>query len=168
MRTATIPAEVTSVEDRIAGNLNLTQIALLVIAVFSATAIFAILPPIDQLILYKIPVIGFAVLTCLILAIRIKGKVVLNWLITLIRYNLRPRYYVFNKNEAYLREFVYESLDEASDENGAEEEAIDDEPAAKKEVKLADLIRLESLLSDPNKKVSYKVNKKGGLDVAIE
>ncbi len=38
----------------------------------------------------------------------------------------------------------------------------------KKEVILADLIRLENLVNDSSKSVSYKVNKKGGLDVAIK
>jgi len=44
-------------------------------------------------------VFGFV---CLTLAVRVKGTLLLNWLITIGRYNLRPRRYVLDKNDSYL------------------------------------------------------------------
>jgi len=40
---------------------------------------------------------------CITLSLRIKGKIVIHWLSILIRYNLRAKYYIYNKNESYLR-----------------------------------------------------------------
>jgi hypothetical protein len=166
MRTTIIPAQITTVEDRIAGSLNITQIMLLILAVFGATAIFTILPPANQLTIYKIPVICINILVFLVLALRIKGKVVINWLITLFKYNLRPGYYVFDKNDTYLREILTDNLNEATDE-----EPVDTKvkvPHPNKEAILADLIRFEGLVESSKKSLSFRVNKKGGLDVALK
>ena len=45
MRTTVIPAQITTVEDRIGANLNLTQIVLLLASLFIATFIYATFPP---------------------------------------------------------------------------------------------------------------------------
>ena len=42
MRTTVIPAQITTVEDKIAGSLNLTQILILMIPVFWATIVYAV------------------------------------------------------------------------------------------------------------------------------
>ena len=48
--------------------------------------------------------IGLSILVCGILAIRVKGRVILNWLAVFIKFKLRPSFFVFNKNDCYLRE----------------------------------------------------------------
>ena len=101
MRSKPIPAQITTVEDKIAGNLNLTQIMLLMVPVFFTTAAYAVFPPTMQLAIYKIPLVLVVLVLSLILSMRIKGKVVLNWLVILLRYNTRPRYYLFNKNDIH-------------------------------------------------------------------
>ena len=103
MRTRVIPAQITTVEDKIAGNLNLTQILVLMAPVFFSTVVYALFPPTLLLVWYKITLSLIAFVLCVILSLRIKGKVVLNWIVILLKYSLRPKYYVFNKNEQYLR-----------------------------------------------------------------
>lgn len=44
MRSTVIPAQVTTVEDTIAGNLTITQIMLLIAPVLLSTAIYAVVP----------------------------------------------------------------------------------------------------------------------------
>jgi len=78
MRTTVIPAQITTVEDKIAGNLNITQIIILMIPIFLTTILFAFVPPVMKLVWYKIPLILIVLFICLILAWRIKGRVVLN------------------------------------------------------------------------------------------
>ena len=53
---------------------------------------------------YKYVIIGLIVMTCSTLAIRIKGQILAVWFVTVLRYNVRPKYYLFNKNVTALRE----------------------------------------------------------------
>src|SRR3990167_9406474 len=99
MRTTVIPAQITTVEDKIAGNLNLTQIMLLMVPVIWGTIVYTSLPPTMHIAWYKLPLVLLVLLLSLTLAVRIKGKVVLHWVIILLRYNTRARYYLFNKND---------------------------------------------------------------------
>ena len=103
MKTRVIPAQVTTVEDKIAGNLNFTQILLLVASVLIATGIFVLFPKPMSLELYKLPLIigTFGILG--MLAFRVRDRVVLSWVVLLVSYMLRPRIYVFDKNSTFAR-----------------------------------------------------------------
>ncbi len=165
MRTTVIPAQITTVEDKIAGNLSMTQIVILLIPVFFGAFIFAMLPPNMHVTIYKLPLVLLVALICLILSLRIKGKVVASWLTVLFSYNLRPRYYVFNKNDKYLRD-----LPEISDKKA--KEAV--KAVVKKELAISakkfgvkELKELESFIKNPNYTFSLKPGKKGGLYVAV-
>lgn len=107
MRQTIVPAQITTVEDKIVANLNLTQIALMASALFIGVAIFAVLPQKLHFNIYKLPLTAFTTLTCFTLALRIKGRVLLNWVLLLSGYYLRPKLYVYDKNDSYLREIVY-------------------------------------------------------------
>ncbi|OGE32828.1 hypothetical protein A3C59_04365 [Candidatus Daviesbacteria bacterium RIFCSPHIGHO2_02_FULL_36_13] len=107
MRTTIVPAQITTVEDKIVANLNMTQIVLIASALFIGVAIFAVLPEKLQFNLYKIPLITFTTLSCFTLSFRIKGRVLLNWILLLSGYFIRPKLYVFDKNDSYLRDIVY-------------------------------------------------------------
>lgn len=104
MKMTVVPAQITTVEDRIIGTLGFSQILLLVIPVFTSAGIFAIVPPFLSGALYKYIVIAVVAAVFCILAIRIKGKIIAFWLVTILRYNLRPKYYLFNKNVTTHRE----------------------------------------------------------------
>lgn len=106
MRTTVIPAQVTTVEDTIAGNLTLTQLLLLLAPVLGSTAIYTVLPQRLAFTAYKIPLMVILSLIFVILSLRIKGKLVLNWLVILVAFALRPHLYLYDKNTLYAREPV--------------------------------------------------------------
>ncbi len=165
MRTTVIPAQITTVEDKIAGNLSMTQIVILLIPVFFGTFVFAILPPSMHVALYKLPVVLFVLLVCLILSLRVKGKVVASWLLVLLAYNTRATYYVFNKNDTYLRdmpEFEKIAKKETLKAVVKKELAIPAKTFGVKELK-----ELEAFIKNPNYSFSLKPGKKGGLYVAV-
>lgn len=166
MRTTVIPAQITTVEDKIAGNLNLTQIVLLMLPVFWATAVYTFFFPQMRFAWYKMPVILLVVCISLTLALRIKKRLVLHWLTILLRYNLRPKYFVFNKNDAYLR-----SIDLPIFEKRLRK--VPAKTTAKATIKksfssLSELLRVEDMIANPKYTFSIKSGKKGGLNVALK
>ncbi|HSX35950.1 MAG TPA: PrgI family protein [Patescibacteria group bacterium] len=162
MKTTTVPAQITTVEDKIAGNLSLSQLLLLAAPAFIGTAIYIILPPTLNISPYKIVCMLVLVAIFGSLAIRVKGKILLLWGIIIVRYNLRPRYYVFNKNDMHLRDAASMKIDE-----------IDDEPVVAKQAKhiqlpqlsTADTVMLEGIIADPKANLRFMTDKKGALNV---
>lgn len=108
MRSTVIPAQVTTVEDTIAGNLTLTQILLFIAPMLISTAIYAILPEKLAFSPYKILLITWVSLTFLTMALRVKGRLVLNWLLVLSSFLLRPHIFVFNKNTTFTRDVSWD------------------------------------------------------------
>lgn len=106
MKTTTIPAQITTVEDTIAGNLTLSQILLLIAPVFGSTAVYTVLPPNMTMVIYKLGLMIILSLIFLILATRIQGKLVVGWLKIIAQYALRPHIYIFNKNTSFQRAMV--------------------------------------------------------------
>ncbi len=103
MKTTIIPAQITTVEDRIAGNLNFPQILLLVIAFGLSMAIYSFMPPKTGWSLEKICTMAAIASSISVLAIRVKQKIILEWIVVIARYMMRPRWYVANKNDVYGR-----------------------------------------------------------------
>ena len=162
MKTTVIPAQITTVEDKIAGNLNLTQIILLLSSLFVGTFVYTVLPNKIQFTAYKIPLIIFQFVLFAGLSIRIKGRIVLQWLIVLLRYWLRPRIYIFDKNELYLRNV-----------QGLKQKSVESAPNPSKQ-KSMDLMQGKSVpseilmpLSEKQKRLGFKFGKKGKLNLAI-
>lgn len=168
MRTTIIPAQITTVEDKIAGSLNFTQILLLMSPVFWAAIVYILLPVPMHLSWYKISLILVAVVVSGLLAIRIKDKIILQWLQTLLRFTTRPKYYVFNKNDSYLRVMDLPKLEDAPKKaiKRAPKTATQDMLVVK--FGLKEFVQLESLLLTQKLNLSYKAGKKGGLNVAFE
>src|SRR6266496_2004404 len=101
MRATTIPAQITTVEDKIAGNLNMTQVALLAVPIIFTAMAYTAFPPTFHFALYKLPLILLVAILCVVLSIRINGKVLISWLVVVLKFNFRPRYYLFDKNDEY-------------------------------------------------------------------
>lgn len=97
MKVTVVPAQVTTVEDRIAGSLSMSQILLLSVPIFLGSFLYMILPPGMHGAIYKYLLLGLLTFVCCILAIRIKGTIVLLWLVILGKYFGRPRRYSFMK-----------------------------------------------------------------------
>ncbi len=166
MKTRVIPAQITTVEDKIAGSLNFTQIILLMIPIFWLMIVYTLLYPQMQFAWYKLPLFLIVLLSCLILAVRIKGKVIIHWLIILLRYNTRPTYYLFDKNEAYLR--TLDLVVQKQRKSTAKSPAKQKKEAQNPDLSIGDLIRLEGIIANPKYNLSIKTGKKGGLRVAFE
>jgi predicted Zn-ribbon and HTH transcriptional regulator len=79
----------------------------------------------------------------------------------LFKYNLRPKFYVFNKNDIYQRDIYFPAV-----------KTIQKSIVLKKEAKTAnpilkDLIKIKRYIKNPNYALSLKPNKKGGFHVAL-
>ena len=163
MKTTIVPAQITTVEDRIAGNLGLNQLLLLSVPVFGGCTLYIVLPPTMHASLYKFFVIAVMALVCGILSIRIKGKILLLWIVVIGRYNLRPRYYLFNKNNLVNRE--------QSEPVKVEEETETEVKPVKRRrlspLSFSDTARMQSILENPASNLTFTSSKKGGLRVLI-
>jgi hypothetical protein len=165
MKATIVPAQITTVEDRIAGNLNLSQLLLLMIPLFFGSIEYIIFPPTLHFAPYKI---GMAVIIVAIfstLAMRIRGRILLQWTNVILSYNLRPRYYVFNKNDTRFRnESIYNA-----NKTTAEKHIKVKRSHKLRQLKLdtADVVHLQQIVSDPRAKLTFRRTKKGGMDVLI-
>jgi hypothetical protein len=164
MKQTAVPAQITTVEDKVAANLSMTQLVILAMPLFLDVAFYIILPPFITLGAYKI--IAFILIDPLIaaMAIRFNGEILVNWLIVLTRYRLRPRIYVYDKNSTYARTLANESIKtEKADlqETDQEEELINLSKLTPEEVVKASL-----LLSTMNYELNFLKNK--GADVNVQ
>ncbi len=158
MRTTIIPAQITTVEDKIAGSLNMTQILILMFPVLWTAIIYILFAPIMKLVAYKLGLIGIVTLICLVLVIRIKDKVVAEWLGVVLRYHFRPRFWLYNKNDTSNRIIdIPEIPDIAVIKRKSTKMATNDQ---KTEINISDLVRLEQLIDSGKVAVRYQFEKK--------
>ena len=102
MKVSAIPAQVTTVEDRIAGNLNLKQLLLLASPLFLVAVSLFLLPPYGKYALYKLIIALIISLTSSVLAIRINDKIVLDIIKIRLKFELRPHLYIYRKQKTVL------------------------------------------------------------------
>ncbi|MGH7238596.1 MAG: PrgI family mobile element protein [Candidatus Saccharimonadales bacterium] len=163
MKQTVVPAQITTVEDKIAGSLSLQQLMLLTMAVLTDFVIYAALPKPMKLTVYKLTVAAFVSCVLSLAALRVKGKILLLWAITIAHYNLRPRHYVFDKNDVYLR-----ALSRSTKQTVQRAEPVS--PKAKPAtIKLdeEDKLKLADILSGQTVKLRFNSGRKGGLHVYI-
>lgn len=152
MKTTTIPAQITTVEDTIAGNLTLSQILLLIAPVFGSTAVYAVLPPSMSIVMYKLGLMVLLSLMFVVLAIRIRDKLVTSWLKIMILYALRPHIYIFNKNTDCQREAFIAKKQNKAQVNSKEKVKLKSQEIA------ANDFDYESLARDPKVNVRFTKN----------
>jgi hypothetical protein len=164
MKVTVVPAQVTTVEDRIAGNLSMSQMMLLAIPIFGGSALFAVLPPFMNGSPYKYVLLGILALLACGLAIRIRGKILLFWILLIVRYNLRPTYYLYDKHTLVSRE-VFEPIKQLSKEQIVKAK----KPHRMKlpNISTTDAAHLMGIIENPAAKLRFAVNKKGALYVRI-
>lgn len=165
MRTTIVPAQVTSVEDKIAGNLSFAQMLLLIAPVFIGGALFVFLPPFVGFRIYKLAIALVIAFVAIVLAVRIRGKLILEWITILGRYNLRPRYWVYDKNSHASRPVTIKQTKQINQEV----EGQDVEPEPKHfSFSHQELLAFETAVDRPEAEFHFKRNKKGGLSVGIK
>ncbi len=165
MKIAIVPAQITTVEDKVAGNLSLTQLIILVLPVFGSGLFYAVAPPSFGVAIYKLAIIFLLFLMFAPLAIKVRGNLLIIWMIILIRYNIRPQFHVFNKNSNYLRDIDVEAKSKTTKKPIVTAKQPVRLPTAA--IDISDKARLEAMIANPNAKLSFKISKKGGLDVYI-
>lgn len=165
MRTRVIPAQITTVEDKIAGNLSVNQVLILLTPVVLSSIVFMLLPPVMTFVHYKLVIAILLMLGCSILAIRIKERIVLQWLLVIGRYQKRPTYYVFSKTDTLHRPqyTIQETLNldthaSATAKTGHISQTIN----------IKDTLRLDDWLITHGLELRYQTQKNGGLNVAVE
>jgi hypothetical protein len=163
MRNTVVPAQITTVEDRIVGNLTFTQVLLLILPLLSSTALYVFLSPNSHISTLKfVLMLGqFALFGGL--ALRFKGKIVAEWIGVLTRFTGRPRTYVFTKNDPTGRKVALDQDD------------VDPESAITASVapvrlgidSLAEQLKVERLFANPKFTVSFGLAKKGKVNVSL-
>jgi len=163
MRTTAIPAQVTTVEDRIAGSLGMSQMVLLFTPIIVGSFLYAGLPPAMHSATYKLILLTLLLGVCCGLAVRIRGKIVLFWGVILLRYWLRPRYYVFDKRSMHGRP-QYHGIVQRDDADELVTTIKHTLPLAN--LTLSDVVKVRELLEHPAANVAYEF-KNGGLHVRV-
>lgn len=159
MRTTIIPAQITTVEDKIAGSLNFTQILLFMIPVLWGTLVYAVFSPVMKLSPYKISLVLVVTAISLVLALRIKEKIVAEWIGIILRYKLRPKFYIFNKNDVSQR-----SIDLPVEPTVHHKKVLEKSNTKNiKELSIKELIKFEQAMASKNLAVSFRYGRKSTL-----
>lgn len=160
MKSTVVPAQITTVEDKIAGSLNFIQIILLVFSLIIGTAFYGLIPPKLHLSSLKIVLMiaEFAVFG--LLALRYKGRILADWLVIYLRYKARPRIYIFTKNDILSRDQLVET------KIAREEMAPITQTAKKKNKRNKSVDR--PIIESSGSIVSIRPSKKGGFDVEYQ
>lgn len=164
MKSTVVPAQVTTVEDRIMGSLGFSQLMLLIVPVFIGAGLFALLPPFMEGKAYKYIVIGIVASVCCLLAIRIRGKIVALWLVMILRYNLRPKFYLFNKNTASFREQYATKIAEPKEQIPR---ARLKHSSSVSRLEFPQTARVLAAIDNPASKLRFESTKRGGLHVRL-
>jgi len=86
-----VPAQVTTVEDKIVGSVSFKQLLLFVTPVFMGVLTYAFIPPFMSFGLIKIFLWSLLSIVCFTLAIRVKQQLIIDWLVIIGRFRRRPR-----------------------------------------------------------------------------
>src|SRR5690606_19428584 len=87
-----------------------------------------------------------------LLALRIKGKIILMWLTVLIIYRLRPKYYLFNKNSLYQRDIDFISSESKVNKLIKKEKL---NIIKNLDLSITDLIKLEKIMNSNKLAVNF-------------
>ncbi len=162
MKITVVPAQVTTLEDKIVGNLTLPQLLILTAPIFGDTLLYVILPPVLRLAVYKFILFGLFFIVCSLLAIRVRGRLVVDWLLVVVRYNFRPQYYLYDKQSRFGRERPQKPKENT--------EAISNRKfyghINHHSLSVAQIIQTQKRISEPGTMVNFTA-KKGGLYVRI-
>ena len=161
MKTAIVPAQVTTVEDRLAGNLTISQLLLMVAGLGLATMIYLVVTPKFHISVIKGILMGLVAITAGGLSIRILGKIVADWLVILTHFAQRPRQYVFTKNDRKLPALEFQSKTPVQSLPVKAPKLVTEVLTAK------DQTKLDGLLENPALAVRFVVAEKGGINVSL-
>ena len=160
---APVPTQITTVEDKLVGSFTIRQFMLLAVPVAFFILILVLMPPRADIVTYKVIISGLVAFIAMPMAIKIKGKLLLDWLLIAIRYMSRPQYYVYDKNTTYLRNMGNKPKKVVAEiKQSAETRNL----FAAKILPPKERLRLQSLI-EQGLSVNIEVGKKGELHVVV-
>ena len=165
MRITVVPAQITTVEDRVAGNFTFVQIVLMVIPLVIGALIYSSMAPKIHFNPAKLTLIAVDFFIFGIMAIRFNGKILADWLIIYLRYMARPRRYIFTKNDLIHRDIVLEEEGQTIVSKNSEIAIAEKQPDG---MSLKEQIKFDQIFNRDNLSISFKMSKKGGVDVHLE
>jgi hypothetical protein len=165
MRISIVPAQITTVEDKIAGNVSVQQAMLLGIPILFGFIIALLFPPSGQFVAYKIAIVIALFAICGSLAIRIKDRIVAQWLKLFVIYAARPLHYVYDKNSSYLR--TPDMTGEPIQEEAEDAQATKKLTFVQNNISPKEFVRLEQFATDARAGIKFEVGKKGELNVHV-
>ena len=151
MRVSIVPAEMTSIQDKIIGDLNMNQVILLSTPLIFTILVYLFIPPFSKLSLLKITVCSISIISLGILSIKIDEKILLDHLKIFISFFNRPRIYLNTISE--MRPDISLSI-----ENEIENNIISPPEIIDREKKF-NLKKKDKLI--------FNLNKKGNLDAKV-
>lgn len=108
MRTTIIPAQITSVEDKITSFLNLKQIVILVFNLIFVMIIFLIIPPFIKFSIIKMIFTFLLSIIIAPLSFKYRGVLLLDYLKLILDFKLRPKVYVLIRDDQVDEEINFE------------------------------------------------------------
>lgn len=157
-----VPAQILTIEDTIAGNLTMKQLALIGVSVLGSGSIYFLIEPANKVSLLKFLLLAVFNAVVLGSAIRLKGVLLMDWAFVGLVYMLRPRYWIYDKASTYLRITEQTKADSREEEVTPERVPVAPVPA----VDIAKQVEIERMLRDPSKRVRF-INTKGGAKIVF-
>jgi hypothetical protein len=157
MKSVVVPAQITTVEDKIVGSLSFSQIILLVFSLIVGTAFYGLIAPKLHLSTFKAILMILQFMFFGGLALRYQGRILADWLILYLRFKSRPRVYTFTKNDLPSRmqpEAIKELVEKPVRHVVQKTKKIKNKKTAP-----------TPLIENAGSIISIKPSKKGGLDV---
>lgn len=163
MKQTIVPAQITTVEDKIVGNISFRQMILLITPVFFGAVCFAIIPPFLNYSPLKVVLLLVVAISMTILAIRIRGRLLIDWLAILGKYNSRARFFVVDKNTVRRSQLPI-------DEQNVEHEITDQtlQTTIELDASITSKRKLDELLATSDLNLIFHKTKKGGLRVSLK
>jgi len=165
MRVSVVPAQVTTVEDRIIGCLGFMQILILVSAILCGAGVFVVLPPMMGEAWYKYGIIVAVLVVGSILSIRVRGVVLAHWVSIIVRYNQRPMYYVADKNTMAYRQRDKDKDDQAHISAHASPRTVSRHQPVHLDASAR--AKARAVIDDPAAHIRIATDTKGGVHVRI-
>ncbi len=165
MRVSVVPAQVTTVEDRIIGCLGFMQILILVSAILCGAGVFVMLPPMMGEAWYKYGIIAAVLVVGSILSIRVRGVILAHWVSIIVRYNQRPMYYVADKNTTAYRQRDKDKDDQAHTPVHTSPRAVSRHQPVHLDASAR--AKARAVIDDPAAHIRIATDTKGGVHVRI-
>jgi hypothetical protein len=158
MKRSIVPAQITTVEDKVLGNLSPIQAGLISVPLVIGVLFYVVLPKHFHFETYKLALLLGLELIGATLSIRINDQMLAFWLAMRLQYNLRPRFYIYDKNDTYLRNIPTET--EATPAKAPKSQASTKQVELPK-IPVSAVVRMEEIMADASVNLRFKTDKNG-------